>query len=84
MTAWEVVDSYGAVVHTARSLTAAGVWIDPILGLDFSGKAWGKDKRGRSIDADRFTKNPDGTYTVKMYEGPAGMGGELTIRKRAT
>lgn len=79
---WEVVDSYGVVVHAARTLTACGVWIDPILGVDFSGKAWGKDEDGRSIDADRFTRNPDGTYTVKMYEGGGGIGGTLTVRKK--
>lgn len=79
---WEVIDSYGAVVHTARTLTECGTWIDPVLGIDFTGRAWGK-KKGKSIDDDRFTRNADGSYTVQMYENQAlGMGGELTVRKR--
>lgn len=78
---WDVIDSYGAVVHTADTLTECGTWIDPVLGIDFTGKAWGR-KKGKSIDADRFTKNDDGSYTVQMYEGPSGIGGELTVRKR--
>ena len=76
---WEVVDSYGVVVHTAKTLTACGVWIDPIMGIDFTRKEWGKDEDGRGIDDDRFVKNEDGSYTVDMYEGQ----GQLTVRKVA-
>ena len=71
---WVVTDSYGAIVHRARTLKACGVWIDPLLGIDFTGRIW-------PDEVDRFTKNPDGSYTVKMYDGPGGMGGELTVRK---
>lgn len=78
---WVVVDSYGAIVHRDFSLTNCGVWIDPVLGIDFTRKAWGKNKRGEGVDDDRFEKQSDGSYIVKMYRGQAGMGGELTIRK---
>ena len=70
---WVVEDSYGKVVHRGRSLRGCGVWIDPILGIDFTGKD--------SPDADRVTKQADGSYVVAMYQGPGGMGGELTVRK---
>lgn len=73
---WEVVDSYGIVVHTARTLTACGVWIDPILGIDFTGREW-----GGNIDGDRFERQDDGSYLVQMYEGSGGIGGQLTVRK---
>jgi len=80
---WEVVDSYGAVVHRARTLTACGDWIDPICGIDFTGREWPR-RNGKSIDADRFTRHPDGSYTVRMYEGGDGIGGELIVRKAQT
>lgn len=71
---WVVEDSYNKVVHTNRTLRGCGIWIDPILGIDFRGHP-------DSEDIDRVTKQDDGSYVVKMYDGPGGMGGELTVRK---
>lgn len=77
---WEVVDSYNVPVFTG-SLVACGTWIDPVLGIVFDADHnpyWpGMD----DIDEDRITRNADGSFTVKMYEGGGGIGGELTVRK---
>jgi hypothetical protein len=37
---------------------------------------------GGSIDADRFTLQDDGSFIVKMYEGPGGIGGEMIVRPK--
>lgn len=47
---WEIVDSYGIVVKTTKTLAQAGVWIDPVLGIDFSGKAWGLQRTCKYCD----------------------------------
>lgn len=68
---WEVLDSYGVVIYRCGSLSRAGLYIDPMFGIKFNhiSERW------------RITKNEDGSYTVKNYEGPHGMGGQLTVRK---
>lgn len=70
---WEVVDSYG-IPQFSGSLTECGVWIDPLVGIDFLGQEYGTP----SIDRDRFTLQEDGSYLVQMYENM----GELTVRKK--
>lgn len=76
---YEVLDSYGIPVFKG-TLTQCGVWIDPLFGIDFNGREWGEDHDGGSIDADRFILRDDGSYVVKMYEGPGGIGGEMVVR----
>lgn len=78
---YEVVDGYGKAWFTG-TLMECGVWIDPVLGVDFDHSMWGEDgpHRDGGIDDDRFTLNPDGSYTVLMYEGGGGIGGEMTVR----
>lgn len=78
---YEVLDSYGIPVFTG-TLNECGVWIDPVLGIDFEGAMWGKDHEGGSIDADRFTLQDDGSFVVRMYEGPGGIGGEMIVRPK--
>lgn len=48
---------------------------------DFEGEEW-PTYNGESIDHDRFELQPDGSYTIQMYEGPGGVGGELYIRPK--
>lgn len=76
---YEVLDSYGIPQFTG-SLTECGVWIDPVLGIDFTRNMWGTQEDGRGIDDDRFDLQEDGSIIVRMHEGPGGIGGEMTIR----
>lgn len=71
--AWEVVDDYGKVWFRSRTLRACGIWIDPIFGINFTGR----DQVIDWDDTDRVTHNDDGSYTVAMYEDM----GTLTVRK---
>lgn len=82
---FEVTDDYGKVWFTG-TLMACGVWIDPICGIDFDRSGWGDQEDGAGIDDDRFALNPDGSYTVKMYNDTAGlgMGGEMVVRPVAS
>lgn len=79
---YEVADNYGKV-HFTGTLMGCGVWIDPVLGIDFDCSMWGTDHKGGSIDANRFELQPDGSYVVQMYEGGGGIGGEMIVRPKA-
>lgn len=71
---WEVADDYGKVWFTG-TLDECGAWIDPLLGIDFTGKVW-------PDEVDRFELQPDGSYVVHNYEDVAlGLGGVFTVRR---
>lgn len=80
---WEVVDGYNKV-HFTGTLKACGVWIDPVLGIDWHGTEWPHDADEESVDDDRIELRPDGSYVVTMYNFGGISGGELFVRPCST